>query len=342
MLNRLIVRVVLAAVVAGLLVADVVGLATVSGGGTAVSVNATATSTSVPTSGTGTGTDTDTASGRGAAGAASPDPAGGSSTTGAVSPLTTTGRSNAGSTTTAAASTTRAAGAATTPGPTAAPTVGTYTYDTRSTEGNPPTASTSQDAAVVRGAGTENGAVKQQVGQPLAGVPTTNTVVWAAGGVKVEHTTISFAGVTVECQWGAPFTQYGGNLHTGSSWSVDATCNGQADIAQCGGPVSFTVHQTSVAKVTGAEVVVVGGVPTPVWDISRSPFAVDVSASTVGLVKTCTVTLQSTVQEREQFAADRGVPVTRDDQGTTTATFNGQPFTTTAHAVETLRSLTPS
>jgi hypothetical protein len=336
MLNRVLVRVVLAAVVAGLLVADVVGLATVGGGGTAVSADSSPSSTGGPGPGSGPASD------RGPAGPGALDPAAGPATVAPATSGTTTARPTAGSGTTAAPSVARPGGAASTPGPTTAPAVGTYTYDTQSTEGNPPTVSSSQDPAVVRGAGTENGAVKQQDGQPLAGVPTTNTVVWAAGGVTVEHTTISFAEVTVECQWSAPFTQYGANLHVGSTWSVDASCSGQTTIAQCGGLVGFNVHQTGTAKVTGAEVVVVGGVATPVWDISRSPFAVDVNASTAGLVKTCTISLQASVQEREQFAADRGLPVTRDDQGTTTATFNGQPFSTTAHSVSTLRSLTPA
>ncbi len=337
MLNRVIVRVVLAAVVAGLLVAGVVGLTTVGGHGTAISASRSPSSMNAPAPGTGPGTAPGPDAGT------APGQAGGSSSTRPASPQTGPGASNRGPGATAVPPGRPGTGAPVVPGPTRAPATGTYTYDTSTTEGSPPTTSVRQDSATVRAAGDENGVIRQQVGQPLAGVPTTNTVVWASSGVTVEHTTISFAGVTVECQWGTPFTQYGANLHVGSSWSVDATCTGRTDIAQCGGAVGFTVHQTSLANVTGAEVLVVGGVAAPVWDIVRSSFTVDVTAASEGLVRTCAITLRSSVQEREQFAADRGLSVTRDDQGTTTSTFNGQPFpTTNAHAVEALRSLTPS
>lgn len=312
MLNRSVVRIVLAGVIGLVLVGGVVGLLTVDN-------NKSDKVSTEPGSSTTTAFATST-----------------TSTTVVPSSTTVTTAAPAASSTTT--STTKAAATTTTvaptPGATKAPATGSYSYDLTSTTGS---------AATVKGVDTLGvvgiGSSLQRITSHRGGISMVDDVNWADPlGATIQHSTLSQFGITLDCAWNKPVLRYASSLRVGTQWTTSASCGGDVAVVNCG-MTTFSATQSSANVVTGAGLASIGGKTVPVWQIKRSNWTFTVHATS----PSCNISWTVIIQAQEQFAADKGLVGSADDSVSTAIIFPGQTEqNTTSHEVRALKSLSPS
>jgi len=247
-----------------------------------------------------------------------------------------------GPTTTAGVSTTVAPGATpatakgavaanATPGATAPPAAGSYKYSVESTADGKTT--TQESPVKVESVSSAGGVTKQKITMVQDGNSVTSDVAWSGAGAVVSLSEVKSSFGDFTCDWTPDFAQLAPNLKVGTTWTVDTACTGAIRNSTFGANgQSITVKQKGTYKVTGSKAVDVGGTSVPTWTIEGDE-------SREATVATYVVSTRSVGPQ--QLAAEKGLPVLTEQQVTTVINSGTQKNTQNSTVKVKLLSLTP-